>query len=49
MENINFMLTGEQAKDICKHYGKDIKEMEDWEVCELLDRLIDDALFGSVC
>lgn len=48
MENINFILTYEQAKDICEHYGKDISKLEEWEIEELLDRLIDDALFGGL-
>ena len=46
MENINFILTPEQAKDICNHYGKNFDEMEEWEIGELVDRLIDDFLFG---
>lgn len=46
MDNINFILTYEQAKDICAHYGVDIAQMEEWEICELLDRLIDEALFS---
>lgn len=46
MNGINFLLTYEQAKDICEHYGENIENMEEWEVCELLDRLIDDTLFG---
>ncbi len=46
MEQINFIITREQAEDICKHYDKDINEMQDWEICELLDRLIDDTLFS---
>jgi hypothetical protein len=46
MENIDFILTYEQAKDICDHYGKDITKMENWEIGELVDKLIDDALFG---
>lgn len=45
MENIVFHLTYGQAKDICEHYGADIGKMENWEICELLDKLIDDALF----
>ena len=45
MENINFILTYEQAKNICEHYGANISEMEEWEICELLDRLIDETLF----
>lgn len=48
MENIDFVLTREQAEDICKYYGKNIEEMEDWEIGELLDRLIDDTLFSHV-
>lgn len=47
MENINCILTHEQAKGICEYYGVDIAEMEDWEVEELLDKLIDDALYGN--
>lgn len=45
MHNINFMLTYDQAQDICEHYGEDITQMEEWEICELLDRLIDETLF----
>lgn len=44
---INFVLTREQAKDICEYYHKDITSMDDWEIEELLDRLIDDFLFGN--
>jgi len=47
MENINFILTYEQAKDICEHYEKNISNMEEWEICELVDRLIDETLFGN--
>lgn len=46
MKNINFILTYEQALDICKHYGEDIAQMEEFEVCELVDRLIDETLFA---
>lgn len=45
MENIQFTLTYEQAMDICEHFGEDINTLEDWEICELLDRLIDETLF----
>ena len=45
MENINFTLTPEQAEDICKHFGENINELEEYEICELLDRLIDETLF----
>ena len=44
--NINFVLTREQAKDICNYFGVDMAMLEDWEIEELLDRLIDEALFS---
>lgn len=46
MENIIFALTQEQAEDICKHYGKNIAELEEFEIGELLDRLIDETIHG---
>lgn len=46
MKNIDFILTYEQAKDIYEHYGKDIASMENWEIGELVDKLIDETLFG---
>ena len=46
-ENINFIITYEQAEDICKYFNKDINQLEDWEVEELLDKLIDDAVYGN--
>ena len=46
MNSINFILTYELAEDICKHYGEDFAQMEEWEICELVDRLIDEALFS---
>lgn len=45
MENINFILTYEQAKGICEYYGKDITELQDWEINELLNRLIDETVY----
>lgn len=47
MNEINYILTREQAEDICKHYGQDVSKLEDYEICELLDLLIDNALFGG--
>lgn len=44
--NYNFILTREQAEDICKHYGKNINELQEWEICELVDKIIDDALLN---
>ena len=46
MEQINFIITRDQAEDICKHYGKNMNELEDWQICELLDTMIDDAIYG---
>jgi demethoxyubiquinone hydroxylase (CLK1/Coq7/Cat5 family) len=40
--NILFHITVEQAELIAKHYNKDIKQLEDYEIAELLDRLIDE-------
>ena len=42
--NITFQITAEQAEAICEHYGIDRDGLDDWEVEELLDRLIDDAI-----
>ena len=38
---IVFFVTPEQAEAICKHYGKDVNELENYEVCALLNKLID--------
>lgn len=42
--NINFILTRDTATDICQFFGQDINALEDYQVCELLDKLIDQAL-----
>lgn len=47
METIKFELTKEQAEGICKYLGKNLKELEDWEICELLDEFIDEVLFEN--
>lgn len=44
MENINYILINETAKDICKYYNLNIDSLEEWEICELLDRFIDEML-----
>lgn len=38
---INFHVTRDQAAKVCKYYGKNIDELEEYEICELLDKLID--------
>lgn len=46
MEDVKYTLVADTAKEICEKYGKDITKLEDWQVCELLDRLIDEALYS---
>lgn len=39
--NILYHITSEQAEKLCMYYSKDMAELEEYEICELLDRLID--------
>lgn len=39
--DITFTFTATQMEKVAKHFGKDIKDLEDFEVCELLDNIID--------
>ena len=43
---INFQITESQAQKIANHFGKDLYEnkLEDYEICEFLDKLIDEEL-----
>lgn len=44
MENENtilYHLTEEQAELLCKAFNKNLKDLEEYEVCDLLDRYID--------
>ena len=43
-DKFDYVLTNEQAKDICDAVGVDIKSMETWEVGELIDKFISDAI-----
>lgn len=45
MENINYVLLYETAKDICSRYGEDIAYLEEWEIEALVDRFIDESLY----
>ena len=38
---ILFHLTEEQSKRVCDYFGKNYNELEEYEICELLDKLID--------
>ena len=37
---LSFSITLDQAKRICKYYGKDINTVEEHEICGLLDKII---------
>ena len=39
---MDFIFTTDQMKKVCEHFGKNIDELEDYEVAELLDRVIDE-------
>lgn len=39
---INFHITRDQADAICEHFGKTVNELEEYEICELLDQIIDE-------
>lgn len=41
MKNIPFEITPDQKITLCEYYGYDPEFLSDWEVSELLDRLID--------
>lgn len=38
---LGYVLTEDQAIKICKHFNKDINSLKNYEICELLDQLID--------
>lgn len=38
---LSFGITLDQAQRICEYYGKDINKVEGYEICELLDEIID--------
>lgn len=39
---IDFKITEDQAKIICKYWNKHYEELEEHEICELLDKTIDE-------
>ena len=41
-ENIVFQLTPDQAEKVCNHFGEEYSVLEDYEICEYLDRIIDE-------
>ena len=42
IENISFTLTREQAEKICNHFGEDYNDLNEYEICEYLDKIIDE-------
>lgn len=45
-KTINYILLSETAAEICEFYGENIENLEEWQVCELVDRFIDEKLHG---
>lgn len=43
-EAYTFTLTEDQKETICRHFGVDMNEVEDWQIAELLDKVIDDLV-----
>lgn len=41
---ISFTLTNDQIQVLCNHFNVDSKEQQDFEICELLDKLIDSVV-----
>ena len=41
-KDIKFTFTRDQQVVVAEYFGKDINELEDWQICELLDQLIDE-------
>lgn len=39
---MTYHLTLEQAEKVCKHFGKELATLEEYEVSELLDKIIDE-------
>ena len=40
MFGITYLITADQAKTICEHFGKNVEEMEDSDICGMLDEII---------
>ena len=41
---IIFHITLDQAQTICEHFDMNIDDLEEYEIAELLDRIIDEEL-----
>lgn len=41
---INYIITDNVAHDVCKAFNKDIVGLDEYEICELVDIIIDEWL-----
>ena len=39
---INYHITREKDEIICNHFNKNMNDLEEYEICELLDKIIDE-------
>jgi hypothetical protein len=44
--NIKFEFTPEQQTAVAEYLGKSLSNLEDYQICELLDEFIDEVCFG---
>ena len=44
---ISVNLTSEQVKDICNFFSIDINNVEEYEIGEIVDKIIDEYLHGE--
>lgn len=40
---VEFKISESQVAILCEHFEKDVGKLDDWEICELLDKLIDET------
>lgn len=44
---ITYYITEPQKEAIAELFGKDVNKLEDYEVCEMFDKIIDNALMDA--
>ena len=47
MRGIEFVILQEQAEVLCEHFNMDIDSVEQYQICEMLDRVIDNLVFAD--
>ena len=40
--SIMFQISLDQAERLVRYYGKEMQDLEDYEICELLDKYLDE-------